>query len=130
MSLPHVQVVAGIIQNEQQQILIAKRMSHKPLGNLWEFPGGKIEPDETIFDALVRELFEEVDLKIFEAEPFLENNHDYGDKIVILNVWRVTKFSGIACGKEGQEIRWISINDLDHYSFPPANHQIIKTITS
>ena len=69
-------VAVGVIVNEQQEILIAKRPDHQYKGGLWEFPGGKVEPGETVYNALLRELNEEVNIQVIHAESCLAQ--DYG----------------------------------------------------
>ena len=121
-------VAVGIIYNQQQQILLAKRPEHTDQGGLWEFPGGKVETGETVRQALVRELQEEIGIDVVTASPLMEVTHDYGDKNVLLDVWRVTKFSGVAQGNEGQIVRWVSICECANYDFPEANRTIIENI--
>lgn len=128
MSHSILQVIAGVLYNEHQQILIAKRPLNKPLGGLWEFPGGKIEHSETPFVALKRELFEEIGINVIAAEPFTEITYPSEKHLLHLLVWKVSEFSGVARGREGQEIRWESKAKLMHYDFPPANKTIIDLL--
>lgn len=95
---------------------------------MWEFPGGKVEFGETTLTALKRELYEETGLLIIAAEPLLEVSHDYFDKAVLLDVWRVTSFDGDAAGMEGQEVRWVTVDELTAYEFPEANRPILKAV--
>lgn len=120
-----IHVAVGIVVNDEKKILIAKRPEDSHQGGLWEFPGGKVEKNESTFDALVREFREEVDINIQEASPFIKINHDYIDKSVVLDVWQSEKFTGDAKGLEGQEVKWISFLELSNYSFPEANKTII-----
>ena len=99
-------------------------------GGLWEFPGGKVEVDETIQQALVRELKEELDIIAECFEPLVVIEHDYGDKIVRLDVWLVTQFDGVPVGCEGQQVKWSTIDELTRYEFPAANKKIIEKIFS
>lgn len=122
--------------SQEKQILIAKRLEHVHQGGLWEFPGGKIEAGESIIDALDRELFEELDIRIkpkssshtsVEAfNPLIQIRHNYPDKSVFLDVWRIQSFSGEPKGKEGQEVRWVNIEALQSYAFPEANKPILR----
>ena len=82
MILP-VHVAVAIVVNSKQEVLLALRHAHQHQGNLWEFPGGKVELNEPIHDALVREIQEELGLLITSAEPFIEILHDYSDKSVL-----------------------------------------------
>ena len=123
-----VHVAVAAIINKQQQVLLGFRKADQHQGNLWEFPGGKVESGETTYEALLREINEEVGLKITTAEPLIEISHDYGDKAVLLDVWRVSDFSGEPLGQEGQCLRWCDITDLDANEFPAANVAIIQAL--
>lgn len=125
-----VHVAVAVIINSQQQVLLGLRQAHQHQGGLWEFPGGKVETSETPYDALVREVGEEVGLTIKSAEPLIEISHDYGDKSVLLDVWWVEAFSGEAIGKEGQRLRWSTISGLNDTEFPAANVAIIQALKS
>jgi 8-oxo-dGTP diphosphatase len=122
-------VAVGVVVNDQRQVLIALRSKTQHQGGLWEFPGGKIESGESDFQGLARELAEEVGLEVTTTEALTTIKHDYGDKIVDLRFVLVTEFSGQAQGKEGQQIKWVSINDLSQYSFPEANKAIIPLLS-
>lgn len=128
MALIH--VAAGVILNSERQVLLALRPRAKHQGGLWEFPGGKVEAGESVQDALARELLEEINLTVLESSPFLVIDHDYGDKQVKLDVWLVTKHSGVPHGSEGQEIAWVGIADLQRYQFPEANAEIVAALIS
>lgn len=121
-------VVAGIIINSSKEILIALRPSHVPQGDLWEFPGGKIEANENPSEALRRELHEEVGIDVISARPFICVEHEYPKKFVKLEVWWVDKYSGEAHGKEGQEVLWIKPEKLDELTFPAANDFIVSLL--
>jgi 8-oxo-dGTP diphosphatase len=123
-----VHVAVAVIKNQHGQVFIAKRPDESHQGGLWEFPGGKVEAKESIKQALARELFEEVGIKILDATPLIRIHHNYNDKSVLLDVWNINSFSGEAHGKEGQETRWISQVQLAEYDFPEANAPIIKSL--
>jgi len=120
-----VHVVAAVISNANGDVLIAKRPDDKHQGGLWEFPGGKLEQSETREQALTRELKEELGIVVDSCTPLIKIRHDYSDKSVLLDVWRVDAFSGEAHGKEGQAIAWVSLDELEQYEFPAANKPII-----
>ena len=124
----NVRVAVGVVKNTQGEILLAKRAAHQHQGGLWEFPGGKVETNETVFDALVREFQEEVNLTIQQAKPLLVIDHDYGDKKVTLDVWLSEHHTGEAKGNEGQKLAWVLPAHLHTYSFPEANQAIIEKI--
>jgi len=119
--------VAAII-NMQQQVLLGLRQTYQHQGDLWEFPGGKVELNETTYDTLLREIEEEVGLQITVAEPLIKVSHDYSDKSVILDVWLVKGYSGVPVGQEGQRLRWCDIADLEDNDFPAANVAIIQAL--
>lgn len=121
----YVHVAAAVICNDQGQVLIAKRSADKHQGGLWEFPGGKVEADEDVLAALVRELHEEIGVEVRQARPLIRVRHDYPDKSVLLDVWRVDGFSGEPRGREGQLVEWCSVDKLSERGFPAANRPII-----
>lgn len=123
-------VAVAVIINTEQEVLIALRQAHQYQGGLWEFPGGKVEAGEATSEALKREVKEELDLAVVTATPLLEVTHDYGDKLVLLDVWHVSEYAGEARGVEGQTIRWCAVNDLDMVNFPEANKTIINAINA
>jgi len=123
-----VHVAVAVIENDDGQFLIAKRPDNLHQGGLWEFPGGKVETNESVFQALKRELLEEVNISISQASPLVRIPFAYEDKTVLLDVWRVSEFSGNAFGKEGQQISWVEKSDFSFYQFPIANKAIINAI--
>ena len=125
-----VHVAVGVLINTDGHILLAKRSAHQHQGNLWEFPGGKVESGESILGALIREFQEEVNVTIKSAEPLIEISHDYGDKEVLLDVWLSAEFTGEAKGNENQRIEWVAVNKLSSYDFPEANKAIIEKLES
>lgn len=123
-------VAVGVIYNTaKNKVLISKRPDHLHLGGYWEFPGGKVEKNEDVYSALKRELFEELGIVIDKATALIEINHDYLDKHVLLDVWQVTSWKEEPVSCENQEIRWVTIEDLENYNFPEANKHIIQAIT-
>ena len=124
------QVAVAIILNNDEQVLIARRHAHQHQGDLWEFPGGKREANETRLEAVQREIYEEVGLQVEQAEPLMQIVHDYPELQVELDVWLVTEFSGDATGKEGQPLVWCPLAELSVREFPAANMQIIERLTN
>ncbi len=118
-------VVAAVIRGADGKILIAKRPAHISQGGKWEFPGGKVEAGETRKAALKRELQEEIGIEVTHAQPLIQVHHQYVERLVHLDVWEVTGFTGEAHGKEGQDTQWVQPDDLSHFTFPAANHAII-----
>ena len=129
-AVKQVHVAVGVICDADQRILIARRADHLHQGGLWEFPGGKVEAGETVQEALVRELQEELAIAVATegCQPLTEIHHDYGDKAVLLDVWWVREFSGEPQGAEGQPLQWVEPNTLNDYPFPAANRAIIDAI--
>lgn len=121
-------VAVGILKNANGEVLIAKRPEGKYKSGLWEFPGGKVEANETVFEALCRELKEEIGVFVANAESWLRISHDYGDRKVLLDVWRVTEFSGEPKGVENQEVRWVSTAILNRFQFPDGNRVILERL--
>ena len=125
-----VHVAIGIILNLQQDVLLALRHPHADQGGLWEFPGGKMEGSESSYQALCRELKEELDIQIVAATRFTQVSHVYESYTVELHVWKVTRFSGNPKGMQGQPIRWVSRGELSAWPLPPANRQIVSRLSS
>lgn len=126
--MSEVHVAVAIIINKFNEVLISLRPDHVHQGGFWEFPGGKLEKNESVFDALKREISEELDILVLQAKPYKIIRHDYSDKKVVLDVWLVSDFKGEARGAEGQQIKWIDIKDLKPEIFPVANRSIIKAL--
>jgi len=123
-----VHVAAAAVVDAKGRVLIAQRPQHLHQGGLWEFPGGKLEPGESAYQALVRELHEEVHLEVEAARPLIRISYDYPDKAVLLDVWRVDGFRGDGVGREGQPVRWVPVESLAEYTFPAANAPIVNAV--
>lgn len=107
MSRPFVDVAAGLIMRPDGWLLLAERPDDKPWSGWWELPGGKIEPGETVLQALSRELQEELDIVVTAATPWVTYTHDYAEKRVRLAFCRVTQWQGTPVGAEGQKLLWV-----------------------
>lgn len=125
-----IHVAVAIIVNAENEVLLAFRQAHQHQANLWEFPGGKVEANETVYEALKREILEEVAITIVAAKPLLTVAHDYDDRSVLLDVWHVDQFIGTPHGQEGQKLQWCAIADLVDTDFPVANRPIISALKS
>lgn len=123
--MKRIHVAAAVIRAADGRVLIAKRPLDKHQGGLWEFPGGKVEADETVEAALARELAEELGIAVTAAQPLIQVRHDYPDKQVLLDVWQVTAFDGEPHGAEGQPLAWVEPAQLPDYRFPAANRPIV-----
>ncbi len=126
MLIEHVAV--GVLINNDNQVLIAKRPVDKHMGDKWEFPGGKVEDGETSQEALRREMQEELGIEIQSAEFLVDIIHEYEDKKVILDVYEVKQWLGEAQGMEDQPLLWVEKNALENYEFPTANTEILAEL--
>ena len=120
-----VHVAVAVIADAAGQVLLARRHDDLHQGGLWEFPGGKLEASEDILAALAREIHEELGITVVAARPLIRIHHDYPDKSVLLDVWKVVRWRGEPHGREGQPIRWVAPAALGEYAFPAANAPII-----
>ena len=122
-------VAAAVVVDEHGRVLISQRPGHVHQGSLWEFPGGKLEAGETAETGLKRELHEELGITVQAARPLIRVYHAYPDKSVLLDVWRVTRYSGEPAGLEGQPIDWVAVDELGDRAFPAADAAILKALT-
>lgn len=128
--LPHKKIGVGVIYNEAGNILIDRRRAQGEMGGLWEFPGGKIEPNETVQDCIKREIQEELGIEVSVEECLSIIKHRYSKFDVTLFVYYCQYVKGEPQPIECEEIRWVSVSELDRYDFPDANYQIITLIQS
>ncbi len=120
-------VAVAIITDEHQKILITQRAQLAPYGGLWEFPGGKLEPNELASSALIREIKEEVGLDVLSYNYLGEVQHAYGQNVISLLVYHVYDYSGDAVCLEAQMgLCWVDVGSLREFSFPAANLEIIE----
>ena len=122
-----VHVAVGVIKREDK-IFLTKRLAASHQGGKWEFPGGKVEANETVHQALHRELKEEVAIDTLSCTPLMQINHDYGDKKVLLEVFVVDNFTGEAKALEGQQSGWFALSEFEGLNFPAANQSIIEKL--
>ncbi len=119
-------VVVALIMDHQQRVLITQRALHKPHGGQWEFPGGKIEPNEMPLCALIREVKEEVGLDVLQADFLYSIDHTYPHHSVELLIYQVNDFHGEAVRCEEQmDLRWVDKSCLHQFEFPEANQHMI-----
>ncbi len=122
-------IVAAIIFNAaKSQVYITKRPDHVHKGGLWEFPGGKVEPGESIEQAMCRELEEEVGILVTGQSVFEHLEFDYSDKALVFDFIVVSEFENEPYGKEGQQGKWVDVQRLAEHSFPEANMSIVKRV--
>ncbi len=128
--IPHKVIGVAVIWNDANQILIDRRKQEGLLGGLWEFPGGKVEPGETIAACIRREIQEELGIEIEVGDRLIVVDHTYSHFRVSLNVHHCRHLSGDPQPIECDEVRWVTLEELDQFPFPKANLQIIKALRS
>jgi 8-oxo-dGTP diphosphatase len=126
--VPHKIIGVAVIWNEQEQILIDRRRPEGAMGGLWEFPGGKIEPGETIQECIQREIKEELGIEIEVGEHLITIDHTYTHLRVTLTVHHCRHLTGIPQALECDEVRWVNLAELEQFAFPQANVQIIQAL--
>lgn len=123
-----VHVLVGLIADERGRWLVNQRRAGTHMAGLWEFPGGKRQPGETPFAALRRELDEELGIEVIDAEAWFELAHDYPDKQVRLDVWRVRRYGGEVVPREGQTLRWITVDEFAELPLLEADWPIVERL--
>ena len=121
------EVVAALIW-EGSRFLICQRPRHKARGSLWEFVGGKVEPGESKEEALIRECREELSITVQPGEVFMEVTHTYPDLTVHLTLFHATIREGVPQKLEHNDIRWITVGEIDQYEFCPADETILERL--
>jgi 8-oxo-dGTP diphosphatase len=120
-------VTAGIICSKNK-ILIARRAPGKHLGGLWELPGGKLEEGESAEECLSRELKEELGITVDVGNFFMENQHQYGDRTILLKAYLCDLVSGDVILNDHDQVEWVSISEFEKYTFAPADIPFIKAL--
>lgn len=124
-----ISVAVAVIIDDKNRLLITQRPLHVPHGGYWEFPGGKLEKNETSKSALIREVKEEIGLEVHHCLLLGEVNHQYSDKSVKLIIFLVDQFSGTPLCLEGQlALKWVYFHELTSEQFPEANLQVISLV--
>jgi 8-oxo-dGTP diphosphatase len=123
-----IEVVAGILFSESGEVLLARRAPHKSLPGKWEFPGGKIDAEESPEAALERELFEEFEVKTRTGRYIGLNEHDYGTFQIRLLFYESTYVSGEWVLSDHDIIEWVRIQDLKNYDLAEADLPVIKKL--
>jgi len=125
-----IEVAAAIIENERGELLIARRKKGKSQEGLWEFPGGKIEPGESVEDCLRRELLEEMQIEIEPYAYFAMNDHRYDLSHIRLIAYRSTYISGDIKLVDHDEYRWINRGQLMEFVFAPADIKFVDMLAT
>ena len=121
------EVVAALIWREER-FLACQRPAHKARGLLWEFVGGKVEPDETREQALIRECREELDITVVPRDIFMEVTHEYPDLTVHLTLFNADLPQGEPKALEHNALRWITVDEIDQLAFCPADEEILERL--
>ena len=121
-------VVSAAIVEDHGRYFVTRRPKGTHLEGLWEFPGGKVEPGESLADGLRRELKEELGTDIAVGEEVFTVTHDYPDRSVELHFLSCT-FLNAPVPLLGQEMRWVERNGLSALRFPPADAELIVRLT-
>ena len=123
-----INVVAAVIKDEEGKILITQRNLQKSQGGLWEFPGGKIEPNETKENAIVREIKEELDIDIQVERYLSEKVFNYPEKDINLIALECKKLNGDIKLLEHEDYRWVANLELENFDFAPADIFIVEKL--
>lgn len=121
-------VVAGALYDAAGRVLIAQRPPGKALAGRWEFPGGKRQAGEGAYDALVRELREELGVTVHGAVRVIRYTHQYSGRAVDLDLWRVTSWTGEPLGLDGQALKWVSPALLGTEDILEADRPMIEAL--
>jgi 8-oxo-dGTP diphosphatase len=124
-----VEVVAGVLQDASGRILLARRTEGRDLAGLWEFPGGKVEADETPEASLVRELREELGVEVEVGASLIRVPQQYPHKRLRLDVRRIVAWrGGTPKGREGQALAWVPRQKLSSYAMPSADRPVVAAL--
>ena len=121
------EVVAALIW-DGDKFMICQRPAHKARGLLWEFVGGKVEPGETKEQALIRECQEELAVTLEVGDVFMDVVHEYPDLTVHLTLFHARIAEGVPQKLEHNDIRWITVGEIDEYAFCPADEEILRRL--
>jgi 8-oxo-dGTP diphosphatase len=120
--------VAAAIIRRGTRILITRRLDNVHLGGLWEFPGGKVEPGESLEFALQREISEELGVRVRVGDKFFTVEHDYPTKSVNLHFFNCIVVDGEPRPLEVADLRWVEPRDLNQFQFPAADSELIERL--
>jgi mutator protein MutT len=124
-------VAAAVIRRvDDGRILISRRPRATHLGGLWEFPGGKVERGESLEDALVREVEEELGVKISVGKRILEQMHTYANRRVHLHFFECRIVGGEPRARSVESFAWCAPDGLGRYAMPEANSRLVGMLRS
>jgi mutator protein MutT len=127
MSKKVVEACAAVIRKDGK-FLITKRLETSPMGHCWEFPGGKIEPGETVEACAIREVMEEVGIEIKVERRLQDLHYDYPHGLIHLYFVLCSHIAGEPKTIECAEVRWIESHEFAQFEFPPADVGVIETL--
>ncbi|ABG53068.1 mutator MutT protein [Trichodesmium erythraeum IMS101] len=128
MALSNKLIGVAVIWDETGKILIDKRRLGDSFGGLWEFPGGKKEAGETIENCIKREVLEELGIEVAVEKHLITIEYNYSEIRLILHVYHCRYLRGIPKAIECDEFRWVTLDEIDRFTFPEANEQIITAL--
>ncbi len=125
--LPLLLVAACALVDSDGRVLLSQRPEGKALAGLWEFPGGKVEPGETLEQAVIRELDEElgIETRVACLAPLTFASHSYEQFHLFMPLFVCRRFWGIPRPREGQKLKWVRPRDMRDYPMPPADEPLI-----
>jgi 8-oxo-dGTP diphosphatase len=121
-------VAVAIIQDRQGRVLLTQRQQHQDFSGYWEFPGGKLEANESPEQALVREVQEELAIQVDSMAFMMTFPWQYDHKSVLFHVWRVTEWQGEPRAQEGQTMQWVAVSALPEIPLPTANALMVQAL--
>ena len=123
-----IHVAAAAMIDNNDRVLLSRRRPDSHQGGLWEFPGGKLEPDESVAAGLTRELHEELGIDVVAHRPLIRITHHYPDRSVLLDVQLVDDWRGTPVGREGQPLTWVERQALPDYPMPAADAPVVNAL--
>lgn len=121
-------VAVGVVMDDTGKILVAQRPQGKVCAGQWEFPGGKVEPGESVNDALVRELKEELNIEVLGSRHLFDHTNEFSDRVVDLHVWLVNDWQGIPESLEDQAFRWCWLDEIYEIDFLSGNLAMLSKL--
>jgi 8-oxo-dGTP diphosphatase len=120
-------VVACALVDRDGRVLLAQRPEGRPMAGLWEFPGGKVRKGETPEEALIRELQEELGIRVRAAclAPLTFASHSYADFHLLMPLYICRRWEGLARPLEGQALKWVRKDQLRGLAMPPADEPLV-----
>lgn len=130
--LPVLHVAAVALVDDQGRVLLARRPAGKAMAGLWEFPGGKVEEDETPEEALLRELVEELGITILPADLTLAATaaHDYDDFHLHMPLYLCRRWQGTPRAIEAEELAWVAPAAMAEYPMPAADRPLVASLSA